>query len=275
MSPGGAPPPGLDGDEPARFFVLLGNAPAALLLLDYDGTLAPFREDPAEARPYPEVTPLLRAIVEEGNTRVVIISGRSLESLLPLLDFGALPEIWGSHGRERRLADGEVRRVNPSEVQLGGLGEARKILEGAEIAGRVEEKPFSVAFHVRGLPQGAGAESLARIGNVWEPIARRAELAVLPFDEGIEIRAPGWNKGDVVKALLEDAPGGTPAAYLGDDETDEDAFRSLEDRGLPVLVREQGRASLARVWLRPPDELAAFLDRWREARQRAGSAGRA
>lgn len=270
MSPGGAPPSGLNGDEAVRFFSLLESAPRALLLLDYDGTLAPFREDPAEAHPYPVVIPLLQAIVEEGSTRVVIVSGRSLESLLPLLDFGVLPEIWGSHGRERRLEGGEIRRMAPSDFQLDGLDEAREALEGAGIPGRVEEKPFSVAFHVRGLPPGTGEEALARVRSLWEPFARRAELAILPFDGGCEICAPGWNKGDAVKALLEAIPEGTPVAYLGDDETDEDAFRSLEGRGLSVLVREEGRASLARAWLRPPDELAAFLERWREARHRAG-----
>ncbi len=274
MSPGKAPSSGLDGDEAARFFALLENASNALLLLDYDGTLAPFREDPAEALPYPEVVPLLRAIAEEGSTRVVIVSGRSLESLLPLLDFGALPEIWGSHGRERCLAGGEVRQVAPSEVHIRGLSEARETLEGADIPGRLEEKPFSLAFHVRGLPKKTGEESLARAHSLWEPFARRAGLNILPFNGGLEICAPGWNKGDAVNVLLESVPEGTPAAYLGDDETDEDAFRSLEGRGLPVLVREERRASLARVWLHPPDELAAFLERWRAARLRAGLGGR-
>lgn len=270
MSSGEASSARLDGDETVRFFAILENASNALLLLDYDGTLAPFREDPAEALPYPEVIPLLRTIVEEGNTRVVIVSGRSIESLMPLLNFGNLPEIWGSHGRERRLADGEIRQVAPSEIHVRGLLEAKETLEGADIPGRLEEKPFSIAFHVRGLPKEMGEESLARVQSLWEPFARRAGLNILRFDGGYEICAPGWNKGDAVNMLLENIPAETPVAYLGDDETDEDAFRSLEGRGLPVLVREEKRDSLARVWLRPPDELAMFLDRWLAARRRSG-----
>jgi trehalose-6-phosphatase len=51
-------------------------------------------------------------------------------------------------------------------------------------------------------------------------------------------------------------------AYLGDDLTDEDAFAAVGDRGLSFLVRGEARASNARYWLRPPEELLEFLDGW-------------
>jgi len=54
-------------------------------------------------------------------------------------------------------------------------------------------------------------------------------------------------------------------AYLGDDLTDEDAFRALAGRGLRALVRAELRPSEADVWIRPPGELLAFLDRWLRA----------
>jgi trehalose-6-phosphatase len=59
------------------------------------------------------------------------------------------------------------------------------------------------------------------------------------------------------------------AAYLGDDTTDEDAFAVLRGRGLTMLVRAEQRPSQAEYWLRPPQDLLAFLDAWIHAAERA------
>jgi trehalose-phosphatase len=234
-------------------------------LLDYDGTLAPFKENPAEARVYPGVEARLGEIFKVS--RLVIVTGRSLASILTLLKIDPLPEIWASHGREHRLPGGEVRAALPHEDQREGLRAGREALGAARIPGRVEEKPFSVAFHVRGLERGLGEESMARVREIWFPLIRGGGLEIFPFNGGLELRAPGRSKGDAVSELIGGAPG-TPVAYLGDDETDEDAFRALGERGLCVLVRGEWRPTLARVWLRPPGELMEFLGRWLEACRR-------
>ena len=70
-------------------------------------------------------------------------------------------------------------------------------------------------------------------------------------------------KASAVKTVLEEAGAAAVAAYLGDDRTDEEAFSALRPEDLPVLVRPRRRESRARVWLRPPGELTAFLLRWR------------
>jgi trehalose-phosphatase len=89
------------------------------------------------------------------------------------------------------------------------------------------------------------------------------------FNGGIEIRGTGCTKATAVTRILRDESPHTPAAYLGDDRTDEDAFRALADRGLCVLVGNEPRLSAAHFWLRPPDELLAFLDRWLQTVERA------
>ncbi len=273
MSPEGPIVSGLDGDEATRFFGLLESTPSALLLLDYDGTLAPFRPDPAEAVPYPGVDALLRDLMASGGTRLAIVTGRSLESILPLLKLSPLPEIWASHGRERRRPGGEVRRAEPTEAQQAGLARALGAARSAGLDGRVEEKPFSVAFHVRGVSKEIATESLKGIRALWEPMTERATLALHVFDGGLELRAPGRSKADAVESLLGGYSTGAPAAYLGDDETDEDAFRALGERGLPVLVRPEWRETAARLWLRPPEELLRFMELWLGARGKApGSA---
>ena len=92
-------------------------------------------------------------------------------------------------------------------------------------------------------------------------------LNLLEFEAGLELRS-GRDKGGAVTAILEETAGPNPlsaphpTAYLGDDLTDESAFRAVKGRGLGVLVRRQIRPTAADVWLRPPGELRGFLKRW-------------
>jgi trehalose-6-phosphatase len=66
-----------------------------------------------------------------------------------------------------------------------------------------------------------------------------------------------------VKTVLSQTGEDSAIAYLGDDMTDEDAFRAVKPRGIAVLVRPQFRPTTADVWLRPPDELVEFMRHWR------------
>jgi trehalose-phosphatase len=123
-------------------------------------------------------------------------------------------------------------------------------------------KPASVALHWRGA-QPAEVETLERwcLGS-WGALEPAHGLKLHTFDGGLELRAPGHDKGTAVRTVLAESPPGTVAAYLGDDLTDEDAFRALPEGCLGVLVRPELRNTAATTWLRPPQELLAFLDRW-------------
>lgn len=249
------------------FLAGLGGAPARLLLLDYDGTLAPFRVERDRAFPYDGVREALRSIVSTTDTRVVVISGRTIPDLRRVLGVEPPPELWGTHGWERLEPGGEVRVRAPSPAARAGLEQARRSLAVDE--SRIEVKPASIAVHVRGLAREEEARVLEAARRAWSPLAPEADLVLHPFDGGLELRARGWDKGDAVRAVLADAPAGSAVAYLGDDLTDEDAFRALAEltaagrvRGLGVLVRSDPRETLAAAWLPPPDELLAFLARW-------------
>jgi trehalose 6-phosphate phosphatase len=249
------------------FFDLLSGAPARVLLLDYDGTLAPFRVERDQAVPYEGVREAVRRMLGAGHTRVVVISGRTIADLRPLLGVEPPPELWGTHGWERMEPGGPLRLRELEGAQRTGLERARGAVPVDPA--RVEAKPASVAVHVRGLAQRESERVLAAARDAWTPIARDAGLALHPFDGGLELRARGWDKGDAVRAVLAQEPPGTAVAYLGDDLTDEDAFSALDEladgsgvRALGVLVRGERRPSRARAWLRPPEDLLAFLDRW-------------
>ena len=250
--------PGLDF---AGFLESIGRAPSRLLMLDYDGTLAPFHVRPDLAVPYPEVSAVLEEIVDAGGTRVVIVSGRPAAEVPPLLGLRERPEIWGSHGWERLLPDGRRVLEEPSAAARAALREAAAATEEIMPDGaRLERKLASIALHWRALPADVGVALAEKARALWQQ--RAAELEILPFDAGLELRAPGCNKQFAVKAVLAETAHDAAAAYLGDDITDEDAFRAIRLRGIGVLVRAEFRQTEADVWLSPPHELVEFLRRW-------------
>jgi trehalose-phosphatase len=253
--------------HPDRFFEKLVQAPRAALLLDYDGTLAPFHVDPQDALPYPGVREALDALMAQHDTRVVLVSGRWTRDLLPLLGLKLIPEIWGSHGWERRFPDGHIDMARPAEAALCALVEADAWIEKIQArGGRSEFKPACLAIHWRGLD----ADTATEIGNIvtenWALQARDTGLELHHFDGGIELRVPGRHKGDVVQTIRAEMPDAL-LAYLGDDVTDEDAFRALADTGLGVLVRTELSTTDAGLWLAPPGELLDFLQRWTQVRE--------
>jgi trehalose-phosphatase len=87
-------------------------------------------------------------------------------------------------------------------------------------------------------------------------------LLLTDFEGGVEIRSRSAHKGDLVRTILNEVGANVPVAYLGDDKTDEEAFRVLNGRGLTVLVRPKHRFTATQIWLRPPDELVRFLTTW-------------
>jgi trehalose-phosphatase len=256
----------------AALFTRLEQATHALLMLDYDGTLAPFRIDPAQAVPYPGVAPRLDAIMDRHDTRVVIVSGRRAAEIAPLLGMQSVPEIWGAHGWECRSPRGNVVMGDLPELALAALVSAAGIADRAlRFGARLERKPGSLALHWRGLPGERPEQIRAAVLEGWTALTRSAPVALLDFDGGIELRALGRTKGDVVHLLLDDPAAPDAAAYLGDDRTDEDAFAALQGRGTGILVRAEPRPTAAQAWLRPPEDLLGFLDRWLDARVRAAS----
>ena len=257
------------GIDVGGFFGRLAHARQAILLLDYDGTLAPFEPRPERARPYPGVVRLLDDIMAQPASRVVIVTGRRIDGRPPPLGLKRGAEMWGAHGWQRLVPGAPLAAEEPPP----GLREALAAAEAGAIAlrhwgARVERKPASVAVHWRGLRVLAREAVRQALERRWHAFRRAPELELLEFDGGVELRAPGRHKGVAVDQVLAEAGEGgeVVAAYLGDDTTDEDAFAAIEGRGLAVLVRPALRSTRAGLWLRPPRELAAFLQRWRDAR---------
>jgi trehalose-phosphatase len=250
-----------------KFYQNLGRANNPALLLDYDGTLSPFREERDQAVPYPGVTGKLDSIIAGNHTRLVIISGRRAHELVDLLRLKRQPEIWGSHGNERLMPDGEYHLSQLSKAEIDGLKEAAVWARKEGLVECMEGKPAGLAFHWRGLDEDSAALIRNKIVDKWTPLLDQHGLKLMNFDGGIEIKVSSRDKGNAVKRIVSELEKDALIAYLGDDLTDEDAFSALRGKGLNIMVRQQLRETVADLWLKPPDELLEFLEKWDKIRQ--------
>ncbi len=253
-------------DEMDAFFQDLRNARQRALLLDYDGTLAPFQTNRLAALPYLGIPELLLSIIMGStHTRVVFITGRPAMELKSLLPFVPAPEIWGSHGLERLGPDGsyKVAEVPGPAKQL--LSAIARCLQAEGLEPCMERKPGSIAVHWRSLSDASVVDVRARVLRVWNGLRPQNLVVVSAFDGGLEFRLRMWNKGDAVGQVLSELHSSIPVAYLGDDSTDEDAFKALKDRGLSVLVRKEFRSTAATSWIQPPQGVLDFLSEWLQA----------
>jgi trehalose 6-phosphate phosphatase len=254
------------------FFYTFSNSGAPLLLLDYDGTLAPFRVDRFRARPWTGVREAIGRIQRQGRTRIVVITGRPAKEIGPLLR-GSPPvvdapvEVWGLHGSERLHADGrrELEQAPPDTQRK--LDDLREYLRHNNLGGQFEDKPNAAVMHWRGASPRTAKFIETRTRELFEPLSRLPGLTLLQFEGGLELRV-GRDKGGAVATLVNEAESGTPVAFLGDDITDEAGFQAVNEAHGPhlsVLMRAEARQTAADVWLRPPSELRAFLKKWYRA----------
>lgn len=249
-----------------EFLRALAAAPESLLMLDYDGTLAPFHTERSKALPYAGVLERLARIQSMPGSGFVLVSGRPAAEVVRLMQPLEGFVIYGAHGLEVMEADGQLERAALTERDARALKTARGLLEDLGLTAAIEEKAGGLALHWREQEQHAAEQMRALALRQWTPLLTGTSLRILPFDGGLELRVTKPDKGDAVRAILAGLPAGACVAYLGDDATDEDAFGAVSTAmgtaGLAVLVRTEWRATRAEAWLRPPDELLDFLDGW-------------
>lgn len=233
-----------------------------MLLLDFDGTLAPIVEDPASALPSEKTRSLVSACV--ARFPVAIVTGRALFDITQRIPIDGL---WysGSHGLEWQVGTEVSQKFAPAE-QRAAMEAARKVLE--DLAAKSSNTIFEDKVHCAGINYRALSADDAR------EFSERAYAAVAPFvSAGLKVMdgmrsfevlpAIDWTKGECSRMLVRMASdkAGIPLVpiYIGDAITDEDAFRALED-GVTIRVGESAE-SLAHYYL--PDRAAvdALLER--------------
>lgn len=233
----------LDGRHPAVF-------------LDYDGTLSAIAPRPEMAILPEETRKVIRRLAQRHP--VAILSGRGREDVTSLVGLDGLSYA-GSHGYDI-AGPGfrhEVGEGIPEEIESAAEA-LRRELEGIEGV-LVEPKRFALSVHFR----LAREEDLPRIERVVDEVAsRHPGLRKAHGKKLFELRPDlYWDKGQALLWMM-DALGlsGAVPLYLGDDLTDEDAFRAVEEQGIGILVAEEPRPTAASYTLRDPGEVRRFLE---------------
>ena len=231
------------------------------VLLDYDGTLTPIVREPSLAVLSGEMREVLYRLAKV--CLVAVVSGRDLRNVRQMVGLDNLAYI-GSHGFEMALPDGTVHVQERGGYFLPALDAAeadlRTAIEGAKGAW-VERKRFAIALHYREVAAGDVPELARRLDAVavrYPDLRRTGGKKVFELRPNLE-----WGKGKAVHALLEmlhvDASRVVPL-FIGDDVTDEDAFRAIGDSGVTILVSDRDQATAARFVLNDVPEVRSFLE---------------
>ncbi len=236
----------------------IARVPGLLVTSDFDGTLAPIVSNPADARPLPAAAESLAALADLPGTAAALISGRALAVLRELSGAPSSVDLVGSHGAE--FDTGFAHDIDEDLL-------ARIVAELNEIAAdrpgvTVETKPASVALHVRNASAADGEAALAEAQSASESWGAHvtAGKAVLEF------AVITTDKGEAVDILREQT-GADAVVFLGDDVTDEKAFRRLRDGDIGVKVGTGDTAARYRV--ESPDDVAEALAYLLTARETA------
>src|SRR4051794_1349743 len=259
-----------------RYAELVRAAPGCVVGLDFDGTLSPIVDDPAEAHIHPDASDVLVELATQVAA-VAVVTGRPARQVLAL---GGLEEVgnaigdagkelyvFGQYGNERWSS---TRRRVVSPRPPAGLAtferELPRLLRGADASEAfVEEKGLAIAVHTRRLPDPPGA--FERLLPLVRDLADRHDLIVEPGRNVVEIRSSGMHKGVVVDLLAEELEAGA-FLFAGDDLGDVEAFEAvaaLRDRGLPTLLvcsasdEQSALVALADVVVKGPEGVLDLL----------------
>jgi len=209
----------------AALGALAGRRPL-LVASDYDGVLAPLADVPSEAVPEPGAAEALARLSAVPGVTVALVSGRGLDDLRATSGFtGALRWI-GSHGAE---FDGPL--TGDLAEQRDALSARLEPLVSGTPGARLEIKPASVAVHVRQVPDRPAAAALLEDARA----AVDPSLTQKPGKDVFEVAVTDADKGSAVRRLAAEV-GARGVLYLGDDVTDEDAFRALGPDDVTVKV---------------------------------------
>jgi len=228
------------------------------VFLDYDGTLTPIVSHPEDAWLPDSMRQTLRLLA--ARVPVALLSGRDLDDIRGRVLVDGVVYA-GSHGFDIAGAGGLRRELGTAYLPVLDTAEAelREALD--EIPGaQLERKHFSVAAHYRNVNENDAFRVALAMDEV---AARHRELRRMDGKKVYELLPDiDWNKGKAMLWLLEtlglEGRNALPI-YIGDDRTDEDAFRALEQRGIGILVSEQSPPTAARYSLKNPAEVEEFL----------------
>ena len=220
----------------SRLRATLADATRLLVCLDFDGTLAPIVDDPDAASPTERTRDAVATLADTPAVTTAVVSGRALWDVRERIDG---PSIYaGNHGLE--IARGDDVSVHPvareHAARLDRLCAALEIALASVPNCRIENKRLTGTVHFRAVPPAA----VPIVRQITHDIVDSVGGDALTLSPGKQILEIGpdltWGKGDAVEIIAADEPAGTAVIYIGDDVTDESAFRTVEPDGLGIRV---------------------------------------
>ena len=232
-----------------------------VFFLDYDGTLTPIVNRPEDAALSEEMRHLLRRLARLCT--VAIVSGRDRQTVKNFVQLDELIYA-GSHGFDITGPNNMNMQHEAGQAALPELDAAEQELQErlSHISGaQVERKKYAIAVHYRNVE----TEDVPGVKQIAEEILKQhPNLRKGGGKKIVELKPDiDWDKGKALLWLLNELKLDTPdivPIYIGDDLTDEDAFRVLQSRGLGILVGEYGEETAAFYTLNSVQEVQRFLN---------------
>lgn len=232
-----------------------------LLALDFDGTLAPIVNNPADAAILPHAAQALNVLTRYAT--VAVISGRPLDELTPRFAGIEALTLIGEHGRVWQHPNGSVTDTTDTQLHTEQVAcvydRLCALLEHAS-GFTIERKPAGVAVHHRNATRDTVAQHRPAVLELLHAASTAdTKFRVLHGHAVDELLPDTVSKGAALAALCADRSELTPIA-IGDDVTDEDAFAiALKHGGHGILVATTSRSSAASFRLAEPVDVATFL----------------
>lgn len=226
------------------------------LFLDYDGTLAPFNEDPDKAYPVEGTNQIIKEYLK-NNIPVTIVTGRNALDIKEKFINPEIPVI-GLHGHEF-LAAGASKpiKIGPKNIYIPDklLNKIDSIVENNPV--NLEEKNNSYAIHIKNN-KNLQEYLYNKLNNLLEELNFKDSWEVISGREVLELRLANWNKADAVEKYRDL---NFLAIYIGDDKTDEDVFNNLNEPGVSIYVKNEDEDinTSANYYLKDPSEVIKFL----------------
>ena len=242
------------------FFDQIRKNGKSILIFNYEGPPTPYAIN--KNRNLAILTPAekLEKMISLG-CEVVVMSHLPVLNTKDLMGLRSPLEIWGASGVELLTTDGTIKTTDVDFNQAEGLHRAKQQAKNFITPDRITVRSSSLEVSWKDLDKSEITELKQQLEDAWKGLDTKFNLKSVVFEDGIELVARGFDKGSLVKRILDLHPS-SPSCYLGNDSSDEEAFRALWGRVLAVLINRTYRETAAQIWLSPPGELNDFLDEW-------------
>jgi len=235
------------------------------LFLDYDGTLVPIQQDPAKCILSDRIKKQLQLLAHSNRCYLAILSGRSLPDIKKRVGIRKI-YYGGNHGLD--ISGPDVRYTHPkAQLAKPVIKNVKHLLKKdiEHIKGAwLEDKKFTLSLHFRSADKKNIALVKKKFYKVIAEFLKQKSFAVIKGKKVLELTPnASWNKGSAVRLILQKLKNNYLPIYIGDDQTDETAFKELFKRGITIRIGKSKKTS-ADYYLKGHREVSRLLQQIQE-----------